>query len=275
MFADLHIHTQFSDGSNSPEQVAQLASQKGIELIAVCDHNSIKSYPRLQSACQEHSIRCIRGAEVDSSFNNYKLHILAYGCDPDNIEFTTLLDNNANIMEQMSVDLIEKMSSDFPNVSISEYEQFNRDVTHGGWKGIDYLKDKGFDDFPECMRYYREYNVRPAPFTSVISVCDIIHRAGGMAVLAHPADCISHDKSVLVPALNELLPCGIDGLECYYPSHNEEMTNLCIAFGKEHDLLITIGNDCHGIFASYIDGVTYGLGKIKIDIENLNLKGLV
>lgn len=277
MIADLHIHTYYSDGTRSPEEIVEEAVQNSIDLISVCDHNSIESFPRLKKACDDRNINCIRGAEIDCLFGNLNLHILAYNCSPDNSSFMNLLKTNSDILEQMSVDLVEKMSKDYSQINLKEYEVFSRVLENGGWKGIDYLKSKGFDaSYPECMKYYREYGVScSSSFQTIITVCSIIHNAGGLAVLAHPGNQLDITANNFKEGLYEIKSLGIDGIECYYPSHSKEVTNFCIDFCRENDLLITAGSDSHGDFASFIDGVNYAIGAVKIDIKDLYLKGLI
>jgi len=84
MFVDLHIHTYFSDGTQSPEEVAEIAKVKGISVISVCDHNTIEAYKRLKIACQSVNIKLIQGVELDVSWEQERLHLLAYNFDPAN-----------------------------------------------------------------------------------------------------------------------------------------------------------------------------------------------
>lgn len=277
MIADLHVHTYFSDGTQSPEEIVDEAIQNGIGVVSVCDHNSIESFPRLKKACDEKNISCISGAEIDCLFDDINIHVLAYNCRSDNLAFINLLNNTNDTLEQISIDLIRKMSVDYPQIDLKEYEVFNRTPENGGWKGIDYLKSKGFiANYPECMKYYREYGARCTDsFHNIKTVCDIIHKAGGMVVLAHPGERLDKTISNFKRSLYEISNLGIDGIECYYPSHSKEITNICVNFCVENDLLITAGSDSHGNFASFIDGVHYAMGSVKVDINNLNLKGLI
>ncbi|HYF81534.1 MAG TPA: PHP domain-containing protein [Clostridia bacterium] len=277
MIADLHIHTYFSDGTRSPEEVVEEAKQNGIGLISVCDHNSIASFPRLKKACDSRNITCISGAEIDCLFGGLNIHILAYNCRADNPSFINLLKTTNDIMEQMSVDLVEKMSVDYPQIGLKEYEVFNRTPVNGGWKGIDYLKSKGFTvSYPECMKYYREYGAKcSSSFQTMETVCGVIHNAGGLAVLAHPGERLDKTTSNFMKSLYGINNLGIDGIECYYPSHNKEITDICVNFCRGNDLLITAGSDSHGDFASFIDGIHYAIGAVKVDINDLNLKGLI
>lgn len=71
MFADLHIHSIFSDSSRSPENIAHEAKKKQISLLSVCDHYSIDSYERLDNACVQNSISYVLGIEMDANLNGF------------------------------------------------------------------------------------------------------------------------------------------------------------------------------------------------------------
>ena len=176
----------------------------------------------------------------------------------------------------MSVDLIAAMSKDHPDINPQEYQSFERNPLHGGWKGIDYLKSKGYSaDYPQCMTYYADYDVRVRqPFESVQTVCSIIHEAGGKAVLAHPGDRLPNEKQLFIENLERLHGLGIDGVECYYPSHSDEITALALSFCREHRLLVTAGSDSHGEFAKLVNGVEYYIGAVQADKRGLNLEGI-
>ena len=277
MLADLHLHTYYSDSTRSPEEVVLSAKSAGIGLISVCDHNTDKAYPELVLACEKHAIKLINGIEVDCMYNGYWLHLLAYGSNFQDTGLKTVLSSNWNGMENVSIELIEKMSQDYEVLSIKEYEKFERNKSNGGWKGLDYLSSKRLaSDYIDCLRLFSKYDAAPPKcFPDVRELCDIIHNAGGYAVLAHPYNYFPNDYIKLRAEFKSLIALGVDGVECYYPSHDEEMTKVCVDFCQENNLIITAGSDDHGNFLDCIEDVTYKIGVIKIDIKNLNLKGLI
>ncbi len=277
MYADLHLHTQYSDGTLTPTELVYKAQEKGIKIISVCDHNTAGAYLELQKACATADMTFIRGVELDCAYGELSPHILCYGYNPVNEVLGGLMSYNTDILMYMSVELIRKMSVDYPEISSEEYELFQRTPSHGGWKGADYLMFKGLTDgYPHCMSFYSRYNILPyKPFPDIKTVIDVIHTAKGKAVLAHPGERFNIAPEVFIKTLNELSNMGLDGVECYYPSHSAEFSGLCADFCREHDMLITAGSDDHGEFAKVVRGVTYGLGEILVDHECLNLEGLL
>jgi predicted metal-dependent phosphoesterase TrpH len=94
----------------------------------------------------------------------------------------------------------------------------------------------------------------------------IIQRMGGTAICAHPGRCIRDGG---IGLLEQLIDCGVAGLECYSPYHDEAMIHRCLAFCRRHDLLVTAGSDCHGGF------VGRPLGEPEAHIDDLNLGPLL
>ncbi len=273
MYADLHLHSYYSDGSDSVMEIVAKAAINNVSLISICDHNNTAAYLDIVKACKIYNVSYIRGVEIDCDFNGVSLDILAYDYSYTK-ELLSLLTLNRKALDYMSIDLIEKMQADYPEISMREYLRFRRKKSLGGWKGINYLAKKGFlTSYPECMKYYRDYKiVRRYEASKASDVIDIIHRAKGKAVLAHAGGRLSANPSVMMSQITELYEMGIDGIECYYPSHGQALCEMLVDFCEKKDLMITAGSDDHGKFARVINGVSYDLEKNKVDIKKLNLK---
>lgn len=277
MLVDLHIHTYFSDGTFSPEQVAYEAHKKGLKVISVTDHNNIQAYDRLKKACDEYGIIAVRGVEIDCKYKDKVIHILAYDFD-DNKELFDLIDESREYLLHTSVDLVDKMSKDYDCISNEDYEKYEYDRTKGAWKGVHYLLDKGISNtLLGGLKYYKEYGCDyiEYDFASVEKVCSTIKKANGCAVLAHPSNYFNDlSKEKLINELTDLKSRGIDGIECYYPSNGEELTYICVEFCKKNDMIITAGSDGHGEFTKTIKDIEYYIGAVKASSKDLNLKFL-
>lgn len=275
MVVDLHIHSYYSDGTYSPQEITERAYKAGVGIIAVSDHNTVEAYQNgLYESAKEKGIQLIPSVEIDADSKYGGIHILALGCDTHNKELLELLDYNRDIMEKMSDDLIEKMEKNGENVSVSEYKKYERNRKRGGWKGIDYLFTKGWrNDYPYCMTYYKNYGIKAyKKFKDISDVCRIIHNAGAKAILAHPGERIS--VQYISKALEYARANGIDGVECYYPTHSEEITRICLDFCQKYNMAVTSGSDCHGNFARNINGVEFIIGAPFTDEDKLNLSGI-
>ena len=270
--ADLHIHTYYSDGTMSPEEILNTALLKGVAVLAVTDHDVLEGTLELQQLCQNHDIKYISGVELDSLDHGNNVHILGYGMDLKNKEFLDFVHQNRTKLDTVNSMLIEKMQEDYVNISVTDYMNYTYDRAKGGWKALHYLMEKGLtDSLREGFAFYPKYNCtyQCVNFLSVEEVCRYIHNAGGKAVLAHPGVSIKEeDIHIFKKELLRFISYGLDGIECYYPTHKNDITAICLQICKEQDLLITCGSDCHGTFGFA------EVGQTNTPISKLNLKGI-
>ncbi len=277
MRADLHLHSTHSDGTFTPKELVDEAKRLGIEAIAICDHNLISGSAEAAGYARENGILLIPGVEIDAGWNGMVVHVLALGIDFKNNDLTSLLEENTATYDRFNEQLIGFMEKDYPELSLKEYLCYEREPSFGGWNGIDYLRSKGFDTkFPECMQYYREYPCELGSFLNVAAVCGAIHRAGGVAILAHIGNSMREQSvAAMLDMLSEMVEAGIDGAECFYPSHGRELTDALIDFCQINGLLITGGSDHHGEFAKEVRGITYSMEAFPIVLKNRDVERIV
>ncbi len=273
----MHMHTYYSDGTMSPEELVAKAKQRNVGVMAITDHNSIASWEAFQKTATEAGILPISGVEINAAFEDKILHILAYGFEPTTA-LQAMLCGIVEEMEQMSIDMVTNLEKVEPKVSLASYEAFEFVKGDGGWKGIQYLRHQGVtESLGEGIKYYPTYGkpLTSYAFPKLEEVCRIIQEAGGYAVLAHPATSYSTlSGDALIAQLEKLRQAGVQGVECYYPTHTEAYTATCVAFCEAHDLLITTGADEHGTFGEQVKTVEQTVGCMQIDKQKLRLKGL-
>jgi len=279
MYVDLHFHTRFSDGTMTPEEMAQKGASLGFGILAAADHNSWQGWERFSAACRSLGIRPVRGMEVDCGYDGRDLHLLPYGFSPTPA-LTGLAAESRRLLLKMSDDLVERLIPLWPekNLSAAECRSWPFDPAAGGWQGLQYLLAKGVtSSLPEGMSLYARYgcDYGSYPFPSIGSVIDAVHGAGGKAVLAHPCNWFDAGRpEELRRHLDALLEMGLDGIECHYPANSPEMTAFCRGYCREHRLLITAGSDDHGGFGKNHHGTAYYMGAVKIDEKELALGDL-
>lgn len=278
MLVDLHIHTYFSDGTMSPEEVVKKAKDRDIKILGITDHNKIESWPIFKEAALRENIIPVKGVEINVKHKDKVLHLLGYNFD-DSPRLLELIHKADSEMQRMSDDLIINLSKHIDKVSISDYESYNYNVKCGGWKGLHYMFDRGvttklFDGF----RYYSEYGCgyELYEFPTLKEVCSEIEKAGGYSVLAHPAEYYKNlsDKE-LVSELEDLRISGINGIECYYPTHDKLMTDTCVEFCNRYKLLITSGSDDHGEFGKEAKVLDQSIGCMNISTDKLSIEKLL
>ena len=278
MLADLHMHSYYSDGTMSPREIVEDAKKRNVQLIAITDHNVLDSYTELKEAAEEFGINVIRGVEIDARFEDIVVHILAYNFQ-DNEKLFNLVHKAKNELLETSIELIKRMENDYENISSEDYEAYDYDRRKGGWKGIHYLFDRGItSELFEGVKYYGQYKCGHEYFDypTVEEVIDAVHEANGYVVLAHPCNYYKNNtKEEVLEKLEKFKSIGIDGVECYYPANSDLMTNTCLEFCKDNNLIITAGSDGHGDFGAVSKGIEYYIGAINKDSEILNINKLL
>ncbi|WP_449389821.1 PHP domain-containing protein [Clostridium sp. ETTB3] len=278
MLVDLHIHTYYSDGTMSPKEVVEDAKRKNLGIIAITDHDVLDSYEDLKVEAEKAGIIAIRGVEIDSIFEGHLVHLLAYKFE-DNEKLFKLINHAKDQLLETSIELIRRMENDYEGISLEDYNSYEYERRKGGWKGIHYLHDRKITEgLFDGVKFYGKYDCghEKFAFPSVGEVCNTVHDANGYVVLAHPCNYYSNkNKEEILEKLEILKSLGIDGVECYYPANSDLMTNTCLEFCKDNNLIITAGSDGHGDFGAVSKGIEYYIGAINKDSEILNINKLL
>lgn len=278
MLVDLHIHTYYSDGTMSPKEVVEDAKRKNLGIIAITDHDVLDSYEELKVEAEKAGIIAIRGVEIDSIFEGHLVHLLAYKFE-DNEKLFKLINHAKEQLLETSIELIRRMENDYEGISLEDYNSYEYERRKGGWKGIHYLHDRKITEgLFDGVKFYGKYDCghEKFAFPSVGEVCNTVHDANGYVVLAHPCNYYSNkNKEEILEKLEILKNLGIDGVECYYPANSDLMTNTCLEFCKDNNLIITAGSDGHGDFGAVSRGIEYYIGAINKDSEILNINKLL
>ncbi|MCL2285630.1 MAG: PHP domain-containing protein [Firmicutes bacterium] len=278
MFADLHVHSQYSDGTLTVGELIEKALAQNISLFSICDHNTVEAYVNEGDLCSRADIKVITGVEINSYMDGTEHHILAYGFDIHDKALNELLEYNRNIYADRDAALISGMIKDFPTLSVEEFLLYERDRRNGGWNSIDYLRSKGVvKGLPGYFDYVKKYDAKPThKFPHPANIIKIIQNAGGYAVVAHLGESLlrgetNHGVQKWEELANQFLAIGIDGFECYYTTHTKEITEFLLDFCRKNDLIITAGSDDHGGFNNEDDGHVCDMWLGKIEVEKLTL----
>lgn len=278
MKVDMHMHTYFSDGTMSPEEIVQKAKTREVGILAITDHNKLESWEELQKAAAKEGIIPIRGVEINAAYKDKVLHLLAYGFE-DHTKLFELIDLADREMQRMSDDLIVNLSKIDERVSFEDFNAYEYDRRKGGWKGLHYLLERGLTTkLFEGFRFYREYgcDFPEYHFPAIEELCKNIKEAGGYSVLAHPMSYFKElNEEELIAVLENLRSKGLTGIECYYPTHSESMTQTCVDFCKKYNMLITTGSDEHGEFGKEAKTLDQTIGCMNIHRDMINIEPLL
>jgi len=271
MLCDLHIHSFYATGNQTPEEIIEEAVSKGIRLISITDDDTVDAYRELPEIAAKHRVFFIRGLQVSASINGHFFRLLAYDCDPENLPLQNLLNDNRSIWDDFGRQVIKIMSKHHPELSVKEYSEYKKNPKHGGFKYNSYFYQKGLDGSYEAgLKRFKQYQeemtgiMKFLDFYPVEGVTRIIHDAGGRAII--PGGYLRNAET-LTTDIETLVPMGIDGLECFSPNYSEEMAQTARDYAEKHELLITGGGDGHGTWTKE----TYAIGIPEIDDKGLNL----
>ena len=243
-FADLHLHTQFSDGTFTPEELVLHAQKSGLSGIALTDHDTVEGCERAAAACAAVKMDFIPGAELTAEHQDTEVHILGYFLDTHN---PVLLDRIAKF-QTVRQSRIHEMVAALNRAGIPLKVEAVFALANCRSPGRPHVaralvKEKLVGSLDEAFERFLKKN-RPAwvPKTkmSALESVELIHQAGGLAVMAHPG--LNHNDDIIP----DLVAAGMDGIECFHTKHSTAMSQHYLAIAEKHHLLITGGSDCHG-----------------------------
>ena len=251
-FADMHIHSVYSDGSYTPDEIVRRARASGVELISICDHNEVRGTLEAAPIARAAGLKYIEGVEIDAIHEGADIHILCYGADLTNRTLLERIRHAREMLDEMSTELLRRMIPDYPQLSMDDYAAFPHNSAKGGWKMLQYMQRRGVTpDLKSGFPFYDRYGVTyaQAGFDTAETIIAAIHGAGGRAVLAHPGVVFPTGRISLFEACVErALDLNLDGVECHYVRHSEGITRSCLNICRRRGLMITAGSDCHGAF---------------------------
>jgi predicted metal-dependent phosphoesterase TrpH len=245
MYADLHLHTYFSDGTYSPEELVVQAQRHGVSAIALTDHDTVEGCPRAALACAAAGIEFIAGTELTAEQEGNELHLLGYLLDIHNprllAEIATFQAVRQNRIREIVVRLNQvKIPLDAEDVlALANCRAPGRPHVARALvqAGLCATMDEAFERF---LRKNRPAWV-PKFKMSAAAAIDLIHHAGGLAVLAHPG---LNRSDQVIPGMVE---SGLDGIECFHTKHSTSTAEHYLELADRFHLLVTGGSDCHGL----------------------------
>lgn len=258
-YKDYHIHSYYSDGELSPKQIVDRWFEKGYKLISITDHDgidgSIEGYEYVKA--NNIDIQLIPGIEFDSEDELApEIHILGYGFDYKNAELKDAL-SKVTIWRAVRNDKIHKVIKDLGyDVSLDDLEAVNGGRYTGKPTFAQALINKGYfksisEVFDKLLDANEDIDSIKKEKLSSKEVIDVIHAAGGIAIMAHPMEYIRKDENIeeympsLVQLMGKMVEYGIDGIECVHPSATHIETLWLEECAKKNNLVMTNGSDFH------------------------------
>ena len=252
---DMHIHSMYSDGELSPDELVELAFNYNIGTMAITDHdtiNGIKNLNRNSSLIFDSGINVIDGIELSAKVDKGIMHILGYGIDKDNDLLNRRLNKIRDINVNTVLSIIEILKNDYNiyfsyddlrNLINSNHNLGRPDVARLLMKN-GYVKTvpEAFDRYLISAREKLGKRLKGLPYEECI---DLIIKSGGIPVLAHPKT-LKLDNNDLRELIKYMKSIGLSGVEVYHSIHSKEERNEFLNIANDYDLLISGGTDYHG-----------------------------
>ena len=248
MYADLHVHSYYSDGTDSPAKLVSVASGKGVKALSLVDHDTVRGLCEFITEAKKSKLHAIPGVEISTARHGAGIHILGYFIK---IEDALLwyLDSIAKARTRNTKSIFDKLCQiGLLNYSWDDVLQHSRD------KDAIYSSDvftamknddiySSWRDFPHF--YYSYFSEKSMGYVDLDcftpeGAIEVVLGAGGIPVLAHPK--LMGDDSWIA----RLSEKGLMGIEVYHPSNDPLDQKRYLDIAKHYDLLVTGGSDWHG-----------------------------
>jgi len=277
-YVDLHLHTTASDGVLSPSEIVRYAKAKGLQAIAITDHDTIEGLEEGLSEGEKIGFEVIPGIEISAEHSSGSMHILGFFLDIHHPLLNEKLGYLQKARAERNPKIVEKLNRLGVDITFGEVLK----ASGGGQVGRPHfanvlLEKKYVKSFQEAFERFLKKGapayVDKLRFTSKEAL-HFINEAKGVAVLAHPNTLGMNRYSGLEKLILQLVEEGLKGIEVYYPEHSSSEVAQYIALAERHGLLVTGGTDYHGIEKNGLD-IGVGRGEMKIPYSMVeNLKAL-
>ena len=271
---DLHCHSTFSDGSLTPEQLAEEGVKAGLSALALTDHDTVAGLPRFLAAGGGQPIRLVPGVELSVDCSSGVMHMLGYWMDMDNAELARQMAWVRDARTMRNRAMLAKLNELGFAMTWEEVQAVAGEDVVGRPHFAQVMLRKGYardknEVFDRWLGNGKPAYVDRARLTAEAAVA-LIRGAGGVAVLAHPSS-LRIGRDAMAALFGELAAAGLAGVECYYSEHSADLTREYLALADKAGLVPTGGSDFHG---EVTPGVRLGVGFGGLNVPDEALAAL-
>ena len=263
--ADLHIHSIYSDGNLTVEEIFNLAGEKEIDIISITDHDNISAISEAKFFSENTGIEFLNGVELSATFNGKEIHIINYSFDEKSEVLTNYLDEFSTRRVERLKSIINMFHEDGIEISLDDVlVSASQTMSVGRPHIASALVEKGYaKNFRDAFKKYigddKKYFIKKEN-ESVERILEIIKLSGGRSFLAHPGQYLKGAE------LRSLLSLGFDGIEVVHPSHDKYNSNYFVGIAEEFGILQSGGSDFHGKYSQDFENFgKYYIPYYKID----------
>lgn len=247
MLADLHTHSTASDGQHSPAELVKRAKERGIQLLALTDHDTVDGLFETVQAGQAIGLQVLNGVELGAAEYSH-LHILGYGFDPAGLApLCRQLKSGRNdrkyriiaFLQEKGLEMTVEEVEAIAGGDIIARPHFAQAMVRRGYVAS---SREAFDRYLDT----EEFRQKVKRFKVDARTCvETIKAAGGKASLAHPYQ-IGLEDGPMEALVRMLAGYGLDAIECYYPRHDPQQEAFYLHLAEKYGLHATGGSDYHG-----------------------------
>ncbi|MEO0074935.1 MAG: PHP domain-containing protein [candidate division WOR-3 bacterium] len=243
-YCDLHIHSNFSDGLLTPEEIVMIAKEKQLDAIAIVDHDAVAGIEPAIQAGKKINLEIIPALELSCLLNENDIHIIGYYIDYRNKKLNEIVNNIQQKRIERAKKIVEKLTEQGADIEIERVLELAGNGAVGRPHIAQALLEEGhINSYDEAFWKYIGYHCPayvPKEKLAPQDAIKLIKEFGGVAILAHP---MSYNNRGII---NYLIEMGIQGLEVWRCEHSENEINYLSNLIKTHHLIATGGSDCHG-----------------------------
>lgn len=244
-FVDLHLHTTHSDGRWAPRRAVEAAAAQGLAAIAITDHDVLTGLPEARAAADELGLALVDGIELTADWDGRVCHILGYGIDPASRALNDALDRGRRAMGRHVARVLEAIRAAGHELTDADLARYNTRYATGTSLVLGMLERGILRAAPDARRLLSLASREPRAYTAREAI-DLVHAAGGLAVLAHPARLRRGQPLLPAAVFEPLAAAGLDGLEAWQIVQSQAAREHYRALAAQLGLLATGGSDCHG-----------------------------
>ena len=249
---DIHCHTVFSDGTETPRTLVEQARKLGLHGVAIADHDTTAGWGEATEASEEIGLPLLLGTEITAVDEDVSVHMLAFQYDPSNEHISSMFANTRAARLRRTKRMVERLSQDFPitwDDVLAQVKEGER-TTIGRPHIADALVAAGVyetrsDAFADAVSATSKYYI-PTPSPTTHEVLAAVAAAGGVVIIAHPG-AVNRNVTLLSDSqIETLIEEGLDGLEVWHRDNPPQQRERLYAIAQAHQLLVTGGSDWHG-----------------------------
>lgn len=272
---DLHVHTLASDGADSVQNLLNTIQNTEIHTFAITDHDTIEASKEMAKLVPD-NLNFIKGVEFSCVTPHDKCHILGYNFNPEEEAFQKALQSVKDLRQEKKNLRIAYFKNELGIVFTKDEEAWlNSQISPGKPNFGMILVNRGIapDINTAILQYINKCKTPRKGIDARIAVEGIL-KSDGIPVWAHPLGGENERRLTeeeFYTQLEELLSCGIQGLECYYSRYSQEEIDFLLKVADEYNLLISAGSDYHGANKTNLDLGQLNSKNEYIDESNVSL----